>query len=494
MVGDGPEREPLERLAAELGVAGRVRFHGALPPAEAVAVAQRGGLFVLPSVDEAFGVAYIEAMAAGVPAIGTRGEPGPEEIAAAGGGIRLVPARRSRRAGRRDPRPARRRRRAPRARRRGAGHGGARVHVGALRAGDRRGLPGRAAMKPVLFVTNHAPDFRLGAFAALHEAEDVVFALVGGRTRHGGAFGGGALPFPVLRPPQRAVGRLAASGRFRAVVAGLSGRVALPAAYLGARAGRVPFVLWATIWRHPRTPAHALSYLPLRHIYRHADAIATYGPHVSAYVRAKGPRGPVIEAPQSVDDAFWSAPAAARRQAPFQALYAGRLEAEKGVDVLLRGLARRRTAKTPRSCWPATAPCASGRATYALGPLSPHELRDHYAGSDVAVIPSIPTRDFLEPWGLVANEAMNRSLPVIATTAVGAAAGGLVRHEATGLVVPAGDAGALAAALRRLQADAALRARLGAAGREAVAHYSHAAWAAGMSRALAAAGVARSGC
>ena len=47
---------------------------------------------MLPSVDEAFGVAYIEAMAGGVPAIGTRGEPGPEEIAACGGGMRLVPA------------------------------------------------------------------------------------------------------------------------------------------------------------------------------------------------------------------------------------------------------------------------------------------------------------------------------------------------------------------------------------------------------------------
>jgi glycosyltransferase involved in cell wall biosynthesis len=47
---------------------------------------------VLPSVDEAFGVAYVEAMAGGVPAIGCRGEAGPEEIAAAGGGLRLVPA------------------------------------------------------------------------------------------------------------------------------------------------------------------------------------------------------------------------------------------------------------------------------------------------------------------------------------------------------------------------------------------------------------------
>ena len=91
VVGDGPERAPLERLAGELGLDGRVRFLGQLPPAMARAAAQGAGVFVLPSVDEAFGVAYIEAMAGAVPAIGCRGEPGPEEIAAAGGGLRLVP-------------------------------------------------------------------------------------------------------------------------------------------------------------------------------------------------------------------------------------------------------------------------------------------------------------------------------------------------------------------------------------------------------------------
>jgi teichuronic acid biosynthesis glycosyltransferase TuaC len=90
VVGDGPQRPALERLAAELGLSRRLHFTGRLPHAEAVATARRGAVFVLPSVDEAFGVAYVEAMAAGVPAIGARGEPGPEEIAAAGGGIRLV--------------------------------------------------------------------------------------------------------------------------------------------------------------------------------------------------------------------------------------------------------------------------------------------------------------------------------------------------------------------------------------------------------------------
>ncbi len=353
--------------------------------------------------------------------------------------------------------------------------------------------------RPVLFVTNHAPPFRVGAFRALHEREDVVFALIGGEVRHGGGAGGGDLPFPVLRPSQRGILRLAASGRHRAVVAGLSGRVALPAAWLGARRGRVPFVLWATIWAHPRTPAHALSYLPLRALYRDADAIATYGPHVSHYVRSNGARGPVVEAPQSVDDPFWTAATEPERRAPFQALFAGRLAREKGVCVLLRawrlaGLATPQTALVLVGDGPIRARAVAAGAAHVEGRIPPERLRNFYAGSDVVVVPSIPARDFLEPWGLVVNEAFDQGVPVIATDAVGAAAGGLVQHERTGLVVPSGDAGALAAALRRLHDDPQLRTRLGANAREAVRAHSHAAWAAGMSAALQAAGAARGGC
>lgn len=91
IVGDGPERPMLEELASRLGVTDRVEFRGQLAPDEAIEVARRGTLFVMPSTDEAFGVAYVEAMAGGVPAIGCRGEPGPEEIAAAGDGLVLVP-------------------------------------------------------------------------------------------------------------------------------------------------------------------------------------------------------------------------------------------------------------------------------------------------------------------------------------------------------------------------------------------------------------------
>ena len=45
----------------------------------------------MPSTDEAFGVAYVEAMAGWLPAIAAQGEPGPREICSQGGGMTLVP-------------------------------------------------------------------------------------------------------------------------------------------------------------------------------------------------------------------------------------------------------------------------------------------------------------------------------------------------------------------------------------------------------------------
>lgn len=81
---------------------------------------------------------------------------------------------------------------------------------------------------------------------------------------------------------------------------------------------------------------------------------------------------------------------------------------------------------------------------------------------------------------------MHQGTPVLATDAVGAVAGGLVRDGRNGIVAPAGDPEALAARIRLLVRNPELRARLGAAARDDVARYTPAAWADGVSRALAA--------
>lgn len=352
-------------------------------------------------------------------------------------------------------------------------------------------------MKPVLFVTNYVPPHRVGAFAALAELLPVQFALFGGRVHHG-AVGREPedLPFPVRHVTQREAGALAAGGDYRAVVAGTVGRTALPAAYLGARRAGVPFVLWATLWAQPAGPAGLAGYPLVRWIYSHADAVATYGPHVSDYVRARGARR-IHEAPQAVDGGFWGAAveraaAQAARRAPWQALFVGRLEREKGVRTLIEawrsaGLDALRAGLVLVGRGPHRAGAAAPGAHFA-GDRGPIEVRNFYAASHVLVVPSIPTRTFREPWGMVVNEAMHQGLPVIATDAVGAAAGGLVRDGRNGLVVPAGDAHALAGALRRLHDDPATRERMAGAARADVAPYTHEAWARSMARALDAAG------
>lgn len=92
IVGEGEMRAPLERLRDELGLRDSVRFLGQLEHRQALAEMWRAHVCVMPSVEEPFGVAYVEAMAGWVPAIACQSEGGPQDIAAAGEGIVLVPA------------------------------------------------------------------------------------------------------------------------------------------------------------------------------------------------------------------------------------------------------------------------------------------------------------------------------------------------------------------------------------------------------------------
>jgi glycosyltransferase involved in cell wall biosynthesis len=93
VIGDGPERPALQRLAGQLGIAEQIDWHGQLAPDDALTELARCHVMALPSFDEAFGVAYVEALACGLPAIGCKGEGGPEEIATYGEGMLLVPPR-----------------------------------------------------------------------------------------------------------------------------------------------------------------------------------------------------------------------------------------------------------------------------------------------------------------------------------------------------------------------------------------------------------------
>lgn len=72
VVGDGPERNQLERMAGELGWGDRVLFTGAVPPMspELFDLYSAASAFVLPSVGEGMGNVFIEAGAFALPCLG----------------------------------------------------------------------------------------------------------------------------------------------------------------------------------------------------------------------------------------------------------------------------------------------------------------------------------------------------------------------------------------------------------------------------------------
>lgn len=91
LVGEGPERGALAKQARSLGLAERVHFAGRRDREEVAALLHIAAVFVLPSYYEGFGIAVLEAQAAGVPVVASD-VGGVREVLAGGRTGLLVPA------------------------------------------------------------------------------------------------------------------------------------------------------------------------------------------------------------------------------------------------------------------------------------------------------------------------------------------------------------------------------------------------------------------
>jgi len=285
--------------------------------------------------------------------------------------------------------------------------------------------------------------------------------------------------------------------RYDVFIQGISGRFVVPVTFLLARWQRTPYIVWTGFWHHPQTLFHRLTFPLVRHIYRRADALIAYGTHVRAYLISLGvdPQR-IFIAWNTADNERYNQPVSQNEIHALRAhlgvaderivLFVGRLSEEKGVEVLINALAllrddpalpRVRAVICGRGPLAAAlrAQCSRLQLTNVtfLDYVANDILYQYYALADVLVVPSITTRSFKEPWGLIVNEAMNQGCVVIASDAVGAARGGLLEHERNGLVVPERDPAALAGALRRVLSSAALRAQLGHAARATIAHWTY---------------------
>lgn len=248
------------------------------------------------------------------------------------------------------------------------------------------------------------------------------------------------------------------------------------ATWLGLRAARrlgIPslFFTWQNIQRSYPLPFRRFE----QDSYRWA-AHALAGSEGAAHVlRAKGCATPITVLPQFGVDPEMFSPAQGLRaeDAPFTVGYAGGLLPEKGGGDLLRacaGLAGdwRLLLAGEGSAGAALRGLArelavADRVEFA-GRLPSTHMPDFYRRLDAFVLPSRTTPAWKEQFGRVLIEAMACAVPVVGSDS------GEIPHVMgeAGLVFPEGDRDALRVHLQRLVDDAALRARLGDAGRARV--------------------------
>ncbi len=151
---------------------------------------------------------------------------------------------------------------------------------------------------------------------------------------------------------------------------------------------------------------------------------------------------------------------------PLRILFVGQAVERKGLPVLLRAF------EALRDQIPATLTLVGAgvqevahmmfddRGVHALGKVSEERKLSELAAADVVCAPSL----YGESFGMVLTEAFAASAPVIASDIPGYR--DVVRHGVDGLLVPAGDALALAEALRGLALDHQLRGRMASSARE----------------------------
>lgn len=212
-----------------------------------------------------------------------------------------------------------------------------------------------------------------------------------------------------------------------------------------------------------RTVDHTIG----RWVLHQARVVVCVSRFVEAFVRRIAPRASteMIYSGVEIERFHPADPAPSACTSGFHVLTLRRLVPRNGVDVLIEAWRRTNLGDDATLTIAGSGP-ELGRLKHLardlptvrfLGYVPDELLPELYQSADLFVIPSVSGEGF----GIVAAEALASGIPVVATD--GGATGELVRHGCDGLVVPARDPDALAAAIIRLSRDRTLLAEMAAA-------------------------------
>lgn len=251
---------------------------------------------------------------------------------------------------------------------------------------------------------------------------------------------------------------------------------------------RKKIILWCSLWRDQKTFHSHLKYHIQNWYFNNADALICYGEHVKNYILHKfGVNSKkVFVEHHSTDiniylDKEIDLPAFSKND-KVKILFVGRLTEQKGLIILLHAFrslinyADLHIVGNGPLNERANKECAElgiMDSVFFHGFYEPGLIDNFYKRADILVLPSISTGEITEPWGYVVNEAMLFGLPVIVSSAVGAAAGGLVKHDINGLIVPENSAVELEKAMYSLVNNKEKMIRMGIEGKKTIRRWTH---------------------
>ena len=277
-------------------------------------------------------------------------------------------------------------------------------------------------------------------------------------------------------------------------VQGVSGKFFVLITFIIAKLRKKPIILWTGFWNHPQTFFHKITFPIIRFIYLHSDAVVSYGTHVRDYLISIGvEKNKIFVAQNTADNELYNKEVSKEEKNELLKkldaenskiiLFVGRLQEEKGVDVLLEAINCKLQIDNCKLIIIGRGEKEEYLKNYCkqnnlenvvfLDYVANSELYKYYNIADIVVVPSITTPNFKEPWGLVVNEAMNQNCVVIASDAVGAAMGCLIEPAKTGLIFPEKDSKKLAENISKVLENEELQNKISTAAREKINNWTY---------------------
>ncbi len=257
-----------------------------------------------------------------------------------------------------------------------------------------------------------------------------------------------------------------------------------------------PFILWSDEWGMPKPLLRRLVDPIIKFMTVRSSAVISHGKRHSEYFRSLGVKkdkifvsGSVSWITPSMED-YVVAGSLSNKSTGKKILYIGGLVERKGVQYLIKAFANLAKENENLRLWIvgdgpqknflknlAKELGIEGKVTF-FGWINHSRIAPYFLAADVFVLPS-----WDEPWGLVINEAMSLSKPVVTTYGVGSCLD-LVENGVNGFIVPPKDSETLYMAIKKVISSESLLRNMGENSLEIIKNFTYERMASGFHKAI----------